>query len=432
MGEVSVDVTITAPGVENKLRLGGIAHAARGFWALGKPFRAAAFLPTYLEAATRAYFRALGCTELTVLGTINGSPNVTLIFDPAETADQGYDSLLRDEKSIEYLKPDHGLTEATNVLIFPGKYCLKRACSALSPAAQLHLDVAYDLDTPDILSELRQDVQTIMISTSSPLFKSLPNQDLDGLIAAFNGCKPTAILLKENRGGSRLHLTKTSKTESLPAILGTTVNSVGVGDVFAAAYVANLNEGPMYSAWRAAYVSSAYAQTTDPDLFQTYVRRNLALTLKDVMELGGTNLPWDARHRFSIYLAAPDFSAGDRGSIDRALAALAYHNFHVRRPIVENGELPSDSDHGTLRITYQKDYELLKKCALVFAVPTSRDPGTLVEIGLAIEAGIPIVVYDPNRECTNTMVLAGSSTYSTDLDECLTAVFSLLGEKHAA
>ena len=33
VGEIFVDFMVTAPGTENKLRLGGIAHAARGFWA---------------------------------------------------------------------------------------------------------------------------------------------------------------------------------------------------------------------------------------------------------------------------------------------------------------------------------------------------------------------------------------------------------------
>jgi hypothetical protein len=69
---------------------------------------------------------------------------------------------------------------------------------------------------------------------------------------------------------------------------------------------------------------------------------------------------------------------------------------------------------------------------LVFAVPTGRDPGTLVEIGLAIEASVPVVVYDPARECANTMVIAGSSLYSENLDACLNAVFSLLSRKRVS
>jgi nucleoside 2-deoxyribosyltransferase len=64
----------------------------------------------------------------------------------------------------------------------------------------------------------------------------------------------------------------------------------------------------------------------------------------------------------------------------------------------------------------------------VFAVPTERDPGTLVEIGLAIEAGIPVVTYDPSSKNNNTMVIAGSSFYSSDLDACLNATFQLLSQ----
>jgi len=68
----------------------------------------------------------------------------------------------------------------------------------------------------------------------------------------------------------------------------------------------------------------------------------------------------------------------------------------------------------------------LKQCALLFAVPTGRDPGTLVELGVAIEAGVPVVVYDPAGENANTMVMAGAQHYSRDLDSCLNAVFKIL------
>jgi hypothetical protein len=68
VGEVFVDVTVTSARTETKLRLGGIAHAARGFWALGKQFRAAVVIPSYLEGVVRDYFRKLGCINLAVIG----------------------------------------------------------------------------------------------------------------------------------------------------------------------------------------------------------------------------------------------------------------------------------------------------------------------------------------------------------------------------
>src|SRR6185312_10256703 len=116
----------------------------------------------------------------------------------------------------------------------------------------------------------------------------------------------------------------------------------------------------------------------------------------------------------------------ERRAIDKVIESLSYHNFSVRRPVVENGELPASSDAAALARTYRADYELLKKCSLLFAVPTSRDSGTLVELGIAIEAGIPVVVYDPERENANTMVMAGAEHYSADLDGCLNAVFRIL------
>ena len=62
---------------------------------------------------------------------------------------------------------------------------------------------------------------------------------------------------------------------------------MGVGDVFAAAYVAKLRRGYVEAGWRAAYAAGAYSQTTDPDLFKTYVQRDMKLTLADIQQLGG-------------------------------------------------------------------------------------------------------------------------------------------------
>ena len=147
--------------------------------------------------------------------------------------------------------------------------------------------------------------------------------------------------------------------------------------------------------------------------------------------IGDASLPWENRCRYQIYLAAPDFSYAERRAIDAAIASLTHHNFAVRRPVLENGELPAGSDQEAFQKIYQADYALLKQCDLVFAVPTGRDPGTLVEIGIAIEARIPIVVYDPDGENANPMVTIGAQHYSADLDSCLNNVFRILSALEA-
>ncbi|WP_431015990.1 nucleoside 2-deoxyribosyltransferase [Bradyrhizobium pachyrhizi] len=431
VGEVFVDLTITSPGIENKLRLGGVAHAARGFWALGQAFRAAVVIPSYLENQTRDYFAKLGCVELLVLGIVTGAPNITLIFDATEVADQEYDTPLRDEKAVQLSDISAALKKAEEALIFPGAFSLADVCEMLPATARLHIDVAYDVETPETLADVNRSIETVLISTSSPLFASIKDQTVNGVAAAFAGCKPKYVILKQNRGGTELLDCSNAShhTEALPAQLGTTINSVGVGDVFAAAFLTALPDGATTAGWRATYAAAAYSQTTYPDTFKKYVERDQRLSLDEMTSLWGTFLPWSARPSLQIYLAAPDFAKADRRAIDKALQALAYHNFAPRRPVVENGELPPNSNAATLRIIYEKDYELLKKCALVFAVPTDRDPGTLVEIGLAIEANIPVVTFDPSGKNNNTMVIAGSSFYSSDLDACLNATFRLLSQK---
>ena len=430
VGEISVDVTLTSPSQEDKMRLGGIVHAARGLWAFGHPYAVAAVLPSYLVDPARSYLEKIGCSEFINLGEVTGSPNITLIRDASEVADQGYEDLLREEKQVRLIGGGvHGYAE---VLIFPGSYDLAEVCSRLPSNSVLHLDVAYDLEDVDSLSRLPLPVETIFISTSSQLFTSLWRNTFKDFAALFFESGAKAFVLKENRGGSRLAFHGGDDVLNLPAQLGSTVNSVGVGDVFAATYVATRTSGIKEAGWRATYAAAAYSQTTYPERFQENVQRDLKLSVEEMEGLGGVSLTWEARQEVQIYLAAPDFSYVDSRPLKRAIDAFMYHNFRLRRPIAENGELPEGSSQSVLKSTFNADYELLLECDLVFAVPINRDPGTLVEIGIALEAGIPVVVFDPAEENGNTMVMAGSRYYSPDLDLCLNKTFELLSRKEGS
>ena len=141
---------------------------------------------------------------------------------------------------------------------------------------------------------------------------------------------------------------------------------------------------------------------------------------------GGVCLPWHERPKYNIYLAAPDFSYIDRKDLDYAIASMEYHNFTLRRPIVENGELNEESSELERRQTYFQDVKLIEECDVVFAIPLNRDPGTLIEIGIAQATQKPVVTYDPNAENDNNMVIMGSNSYSTDLDSSLNSIFDIL------
>jgi nucleoside 2-deoxyribosyltransferase/sugar/nucleoside kinase (ribokinase family) len=434
VGEVSVDVTVAPRGAENKVRLGGIAHAARAFWALDQPFAAGVIVPKYLKNAAKSYLSACGCAKFVVLASVSAAPNVTLIFDPTEVDDQGYDTLLRDEKVVEMaagIGPSQ-FSDFADALVFPGTYDLASICAQFPTSINLHIDAAYDVPSYNELRAVPQRIATVFMSTSSSLFGRDDFKGMQSITTELQLLNPEAVILKENRGGSRLYVFADSSVTEIPAQLGTTVNSVGVGDVFDATYITYRGRGLVEAAWRATYASSAYAQTTDVVIFQDYARRDSKLSLSQLRDLGGTVLPWEVRQAYDIYLAAPDFKGRENGAIERAVSALRYHNFNVRRPVQENGQLSPGSDLIELRSVYEKDVALLRSCRLVFAIPIGRDPGTLVEVGLGIAAGIPVVVFDPDKECPNTMVMAGGNCYSQDLDACINEVFTILSNIRSA
>ncbi|CAG2128911.1 nucleoside 2-deoxyribosyltransferase [Cupriavidus plantarum] len=432
VGEIVVDFTLPQQKAESKLRLGGIVHAARGLWAAGVPYAVAAFCPKYLEGEARRYLAAHGCQEFHWVGDIVGAPNVVAIVDPTEVSHQGYEDLLRQCKQVVVREPAPDLRGYSRVVVFPGKYDMGGLRDQFSLDAKFTFDVAYDVDSLASLQPFQARTEAVILSTSSILFAALGADSVDPLIAEVTTLSPEVFLLKENRGGSRLFDLRDGSVEEIPATLGETVNSVGVGDVYSAVMVAYAERGWVEAAWRGCQAATVYAQTTYPDDLRRDVRRSFALTVGELRGLGGTRLPWHDRQRFSIYLAGPDFSYVHKPELDRAVESLVYHNFRVRRPIQENGELPKPASDGDLRRTYRLDCQLLKACDAIFAIPLERDPGTLVEIGMAIGLGKPVITFDPRNENNNTMVIAGSSVYSADLDACLNGTFDALAKLRIA
>ncbi|NWF12497.1 nucleoside 2-deoxyribosyltransferase [Pseudomonas reactans] len=428
VGELVVDYTLGQHGSMCKLRLGGVAHAARGLWAAGVEYSVAVFCPQYLVDEATDYLAQLECYEFIWLGDVVGAPNVIVIGDVTEVAHQGYEDLMRETKRLKLRNPLPSLEVYKKVVVFPGKFSIEALAQAFSKDARFSFDVAYDLEDLSSLEAFRGRLQAVIISTSSSLFMNLGHEDLDGLLAAVRTLSPEVFLLKENRGGSRLFDLRKGSVLQIPATLGRTINSVGVGDVYSSVMVAHSQKGWVEAAWRGCQAATIYSQSTFPDDIKREVQRGFRLPLSTLQGLGGTSLPWHERQKYSIYLAGPDFSYVDKRELDRAVDSLMYHNFRVRRPIVENGELERPATESGLRRAYFLDCQLLRDCDVVFAIPLDRDPGTLVEIGMAIEMGKKIVTYDPRRENENTMVMVGSSIFSADLDTCLNGIFNVIAE----
>lgn len=431
VGELVVDYTLAHHGAMCKLRLGGVAHAARGLWASELEYSVAAFCPQYLVDEARRYLAEFGCKEFIWLGDVVGAPNVILIGDVTEVSHQGYEDLMRDTKIVGFHAPLPRLDSYKKVVVFPGRFDINVLASAFSTDARVSFDIAYDIEDISSLDAYRGRVQAIMISTSSSLFMELGKGDIHRLLDVIKTLSPEVFLLKENRGGSRLFDLRNSGVEEIPAMLGYTVNSVGAGDVYSSVMATLSDKGWIEAAWRGCQAATAYSQSTFPDDIKRDVQRGFRLSLNVLQALGGTVLPWHDRQSYSIYLAGPDFSHVEKRELDRAVDSLTYHNFRVRRPILENGELERPASQADLRRTYQVDCQLLRECDAVFAVPLDRDPGTLVEIGMAVEMGKPVITYDPRSQNENTMVVVGSSVYSADLDVCLNGTFNEIAKLRA-
>jgi nucleoside 2-deoxyribosyltransferase len=431
VGEVVIDFTLAQSDAECKLRLGGIVHAARGLWAAEQPYSVAAVCPRYIVDDVRAYLDIHGCKEFFWLGDVIGSPNVIVIGEPLEVSHQGYEDLLRDGKRIKMIEPPPDLSGYEKVVVFPGKFDTINLLGLFSPSAKFTFDVAYDIDNLSVLKAFHGRIGAIIISTSSGLFMELGKEKIENLLSKVEDLSPEIFLLKENRGGSRLFNLADETTTEIPAILGRTVNSVGVGDVYSAVMVGLSQNGWAEAAWRGCQAATAYSQTTYPDDLRLDIQRAFKLSFDSLRALSGTILPWHDRQSFSIYIAGPDFSYVHKPELDRAVGSLRYHNFKVRLPVQENGEIIRPGTQADLVLAYHKDYQLLKDCDLVFAVPLERDPGTLVEVGMAISLGKPVITYDPRAENNNTMVVVGSVVYSSILEECLNGVFDAMAKLRA-
>ncbi len=258
-------------------------------------------------------------------------------------------------------------------------------------------------------------------STSSSIFLS----DCQGNVGALRERlmrSSVSLVLKENRGGTRYW--SSDQQLSVGAHVRSVVHSVGVGDCFDVVFThMRRGCGEKAALAYASLIAAEYASTTFVDDFRSAVQRCLQLSPDEVTDLPGISLPWESRRSVNIYVAGPDFDYVDRRAIELTAAALSYHNFTPRRPVVENGQITRESTKAQRRAAFLADTDLMGQCQIMVAVLPFDDPGTLIEIGMATAAGMPVVVYDPLGRATNVMLTEAPSEMTTRLDDVVGAVF---------
>lgn len=427
VGQAFVDVALPGPTV----RLGGVVHAARGLAAVGVPFDCVYFAPAYLADLVDDYVAKLGGTA-SWSGDVVGSPNVLLVMKPQEAGDQEYVPLLRSSRQVR-VDPDtvarqvreRGISE---VLAFPDSEYAEPLLDALLP---LGVPVSADGDVPSAtlrnLARKGHRLSCFMLSTSQAHFSRDYGCSSSRLADEVVPHLADSVLLKENRGGSRFFTKDGMKT--IPAQTRSVRHSVGVGDCFSATFLAMRRRFSEEAALNcASWLAADYAATATTDEFMRAAHLTLRVPPADLVRLPGVTVPWEERASVSIYVAGPDFPDVDTSLIEEVAEALSYHNFRARLPIRENGRVEPKMSAARRRALARKDLELLGQCQLLVAVLPFEDPGTVLEIGAAIERGLPTLVLSPHP-VTNLMLDGLPDVVTSDLDVLITGVFRAVSRR---
>ncbi|REG89374.1 nucleoside 2-deoxyribosyltransferase [Winogradskyella sediminis] len=426
VGDIVIDVSLF-DNAEKKMRLGGIAHAMRGFWALNRECVISYFVPEFLNKEVIQFSKHHGFDKIEQLGTVIGAPYVFLIGSVKETGDQEYDFLLREKVEIEYNYASLKTTKNNdNILFIAGNYDVYELIEKRYKKSKLHIDLSNNINTFSDIPNCK--FETIFISTSSNLFLDNYNDSFEAFCGLFEKfCN--VLVLKENRGGSRIYDFVSKQNYKIPSITQPIVHSVGVGDVYNACYVSHYEKkGIEHAGYLASWVASEYALTTFPDDFKKNIARVLQAQIKNLISMGGCSLPWENRNSCSIYIAAPDFDYLDTTIIDNLVSALEYHNFRPRRPIKENGQISENSTREERGLAFVEDINLIAECKILIAIYMNDDPGTMIELGYARANGIPCLLYDPFSKAKNNMLIEIPNTVSSELDVIISEVFNLISK----
>lgn len=422
VGDILNDVTLATSSTNLKMRLGGIVHASRGLWSLDVDYCVAYFAPSYLDSHIESYLSKFGCKKIIKLGNVTNCPYTMLINEVKEVGNQGYEFLLHDDICIEYY--DDALRELNSfdeLMFISGNYEINNIISKIAPEIRIHCDVANNIKCIEDLN-FNRTVETLYVSTSSDLFHNLYTDENSffSIISTFANC----IVLKENRGGSVAYESSTRHVYRIPSQTTPIQHSVGVGDVFDVVSIAAPYDNLEDRLYLASWVAKEYASTTFPEDFYNAVKLDRSFSIKEFKSAAGCFLPWEVRQNCNIYIAAPDFDFVDTKQIDLLTDCLIYHNFIPHRPIKENGQMSIGAAKEEKALLFSKDMVLFEQCNMLIAVLLFNDPGTLIEIGLAAQRGLPTLVYDPYNIAENCMLTELPTLISNDLDAIMSKVFN--------
>jgi sugar/nucleoside kinase (ribokinase family)/nucleoside 2-deoxyribosyltransferase len=209
----------------------------------------------------------------------------------------------------------------------------------------------------------------------------------------------------------------------VPAFSVSVRNAIGSGDCFAGVLAASLTqgEGLVEATTAAAAAASVFvAQDTNiPPLALTagiaHQRSNASKTFVSSARL----------ERTYVYLAGPFFTEAEARLVGDLEAALDHMGLSVISPRREIGELAAAPTEAEVLQVGRDDLDWIRRCDLIVAILDGDDPGTLMEVGFAAEAGIEVIAL---RSTTDAVPQPIREALDIHLEQSVAALIEAITE----
>ena len=270
VGDILTDVTLATESNPLKMRLGGVVHAARALWAMDVEYAVAYFSPAYMDSHIEMFLKEHDCKVIVKLGTVTNCPYTMLIQEAKEIGNQGYEFLYHDDIEISYNSSSiKELNVFDDLMFISGNYDMNRVLGGIIKDVRIHCDVANNVNCIDELPKGKL-FETLFISTSSNIFSNQYN----GFELFCEQLKPYTkrMVLKENRGGSRVCDMVLGESYQIPSQTSRIKHSIGVGDVYDIVSITAPFDRFQKQLTLASWVAMEYALTTFPDNFKNSVK----------------------------------------------------------------------------------------------------------------------------------------------------------------
>lgn len=199
-----------------------------------------------------------------------------------------------------------------------------------------------------------------------------------------------AVVVVIKMGGSGALVATPTRMDFVPVYRTDRVWKLGSGDVFSATFAALWGcQGvdPLEAADLASRATATYCDTR-------------SLPSPSVAELHAMPNPAVRPGSGTVYLAGPFFDIAQRWLIEEARSLLLDMGVSVFSPVHEVGPGPAE-------VVGPEDIRGLEASDAVFAILNGLDPGTVFEVGYAVNRGIPVVALAQNVKEEDLKMIVG-------------------------